>query len=113
MTPLPLSPSPLPDPVRKIDKYINENHLRIRNFVEQMDSSGDAELDCEELQAALRKVGLDESIEQCQELVEMVDKDLQETQYGSRKRFGMTHAIHCLRRIAEHGEQVMTEDQRW
>ena len=48
--------------------------MRIQNFVAQMDSSGDAELDCDELQAALRKLGLDESMEQCKELVDMVDK---------------------------------------
>ena len=40
---------------------------------------------------------------------EKVDKHLQKTQYGFRKRRGTAQAIHCIRRIAEHGEQTMTK----
>ena len=41
-------------------------------------------------------------------LEEKLDKHLQRTQFGFRRRRGTAAAIHCVRRIAEHGEQTTT-----
>lgn len=42
-------------------------------------------------------------------LSDQLDKFLQKTQFGFRKDKSTADAIHCIRRIAEHGEQTQTK----